>query len=162
MIVFKTEMEKMPSCCNDCNVKYGCRHAHLLNLNALKLTLHRASKCPLIEIPDPKPEPTLTQHEHDLISIIRNVYPDATHIGITKDDDSIYILTDVEIEMPLRVGGVRRYLYKEKIKINLFDKHKLQTLLSEFTNETSKKQYNINLLLSRPIRKENPNAETKI
>lgn len=158
MIVRKTSMKEMPITCNVCAYRYLCHHY----MKSLSEITCRPTNCPLLEIPDPKPEPTLTQHEHDLIEIIRNVYPDATHIGITKDDDSIYILIDIEIEIPLRVGGVRRYLYKEKIKINLFDKHKLQTLLSEFTNETSEKQYSINNLLSRPIRKENPNAETKI
>ena len=150
MIVRKTSMKEMPTTCNVCAYRYLCHHY----MKSLSEITYRPKHCPLLEITDPKPEPTLTQHEHDLISIIRNVCPDATHIGITKDDDSIYILTDIEIEIPLRVGGVRRYLYKEKIKINLFDKHKLQTLLSEFTNETSEKQYSINNLLSRPIRKE--------
>ena len=154
MIVFKTEMENMPPVCNFCNVKYGCKHVHQLNLDMSLEKMYRPHNCPLIKIPDPKPEPTLTQHEHDLIEIIKKVYPDVTHMGITKDNDGIYILTDVEVEMPLRVGGVRRYLYKEKIEINLFNKHKLPTLLSEFTNETSEKQYSINNLLSRPIRKE--------
>ena len=158
MIVRKTSMKEMPTTCNKCRVNYYCG----VFQDLLKELPYRSKDCPLLEIPDPKPEPTLTQHEHDLIQIIKKVYPDATHVGITKYDDSIYILTNVGIEMPLRVGGVRRYLYKEKIKIDLFDKHKLQTLLSEFTNETSEKQYNINLLLSRPIRKENPNAKSKI
>lgn len=154
MIVFKTEMKNMPPACNFCNVKYGCKHVHQLNFDMSLEKIYRPHNCPLLKTPDPKPEPTLTQHEHDLIQIIKKVYPDATHMGITKDNDGIYILTDVEVEMPLRVGGVRRYLYKEKLIINLFDKHKLPTLLSEFTNEISKKQYSINNLLSRPIRKE--------
>ena len=161
MIVFKTEMENMPPACNFCNVKYGCKHVRQLNLDMSLEAFYRPHNCPLIKTPDPKPEPTLTQHEHDLIQIIKKVYPDVTHMGITKHDDSIYILTDVEIEMPLRVGGVRHYLYKEKLIINLFDKYKLPTLLSEFTNEISEKQYSINNLLSRPIRKE-PKWKTKI
>ena len=44
----------------------------------------------------------------------------------------------------------------------LFDKTKLPTLISEFENRYHFKIYNINDLLSRPIRKENLNAETKI
>lgn len=151
MIIKKTEMENMPMLCNQCEEKENCKYIYA-NLRMFLCTPH--NNCPLIEIPDPKPEPTLTQHEHDLIQIIKKVYPDVTHMGITKDNDGIYILTDVEVEMPLRVGGVRRYLYKEKLIINLFNKHKLPTLLSEFTNETSEKQYSINNLLSRPIRKE--------
>ena len=153
MIVRKTSMNEMPMLCSQCEEKENCEYVYE-NLRMFLCTQNK--DCPLIEIPDPKPEPTLTQHEHDLIQIIKKVYPDVTHMGITKDNDSIYILTDVETEMPLRVGGVGRYLYKdkEKLEINLFDKHKLPTLLSEFTSEISKKQYSINNLLSRPIRKE--------
>ena len=150
MIIFKTRIEEMPKTCNVCGCRYLC-HYYMKSLSEITC---RPTNCPLLEIPDPKPEPTLTQHEHDLIQIIKNVYPDVTHMGITKDNDGIYILIDVEVEMPLRVGGVRRYLYKEKLEINLFNKHKLPTLLSEFTSETSEKQYSINNLLSRPIRKE--------
>ena len=154
MIVFKTEMENMPPACNFCSVKYRCKYVRQLNLDMSLEAFYRPHNCPLIKTPDPKSEPTLTQHEHDLIQIIKKVHPNVTHMGITKDNDGIYILIDVEVEMPLRVGGVRRYLYKEKLEINLFNKHKLPTLLSEFTSETSEKQYSINNLLSRPIRKE--------
>ena len=154
MIVFKMNMNEMPISCNYCVVRHICKPELNLSPRDTKQIVPFLKDCPLLEIPDQKPEPTLTQHEHDLIQIIKKVYPDVTHMGITKDNDGIYILTDVEVEMPLRVGGVRRYLYKEKIEINLFNKHKLPTLLSEFTNETSKKQYSINNLLSRPIRKE--------
>ena len=151
MIVRKTSMNEMPMLCSQCEEKENCEYVY----ENLRMFLYTQNKyCPLIEIPDPKPEPTLTQHEYDLIQIIKKVYPDVTHMGITKDNDGIYILTDVEVEMPLSVGGARRYLYKEKLEINLFNKHKLPTLLSEFTNETSEKQYSINNLLSRPIRKE--------
>ena len=154
MIVFKTEIKEMPISCNYCSFRHICKPELNLSPRDTKQIIPFLEYCPLIKIPDPKPEPTLTQHEHDLIQIIKKVHPDITHMGITKHDDSIYILTDVKTEKPLLVGGVRRYLYKEKIIINLFDKYKFPTLLSEFTNETSEKQYNINSLLSRSIRKE--------
>lgn len=164
MIVFKTEMEKMPSCCNYCNVKYGCRHAHLLNLNALKLTLHRASKCPLLEIPDPKPEQeielkpiiTITQHEHDLISIIKKAYPEYKYLLINKMFVNLFLAKNSNVD----IGDKTRIYYD--CQMELFNTDKLPNLCKFTDEKTICIEYNIDQLLSRPIRKENPNAETKI
>lgn len=156
MIVFKTEMNEMPISCNYCVVRHICKPELNLSPRDTKQIVTFLEHCPLLEIPDPKPEPTLTQHEHDLIQIIKKVYPEAESIGITNTDDEIYLILNKQITVQYGYASKQQsnVKYKEKIYVDLFDKHKLPTLLSEFTNETSEKQYSINRLLSRPIRKE--------
>lgn len=164
MIIFKTELEKMPSCCIYCSAEYKCKYAFPINLDmqeALKLPPIRPTACPLVEIPDPKPELTLTQHEHDLIEIIKKVYPDVESIVIYKKYDEIYFVSNPMLATWHRIED-DKFGYHAVGLVDLFDKHKLPTLLSELTETILSKQFYINDLLSRPIRKENPNAETKI
>ena len=152
MIVFKTEMKNMPPACNFCNVKYGCKHVYQLNLDMLEGATCRPNLCPLLEIPDPKPEPTLTQHEHDLIQIIKKVYPDMDCIVIT-DNDCFINFTSEYVRLEL-IKTPYIYISVKSPVMELFDKTKLPTLISEFENRYHFKIYNINNLLSRQIRKE--------
>ena len=152
MIVFKTEMENMPPACNFCNVKYGCKHVHQLNLDMSLEEIYRPHNCPLIKTPDPKPEPTLTQHEHDLIQIIKKVYPDMDCIVITNNDDFIQFTSD-SVRLELIKEPYIHITVKSPV-MELFDKTKLPTLISELGSKYNFKIYSINNLLSRPIRKE--------
>lgn len=155
MIIFKTELEKMPSCCIYCSAEYKCKYAFPINLDmqeALKLPPIRPTDCPLLEIPDPKPESTLTQHEHDLIQIIKKVYPDMDCIVIT-DNDCFINFTSEYVRLEL-IKTPYIYIGVKSPVMELFDKTKLPTLMSEFENRYHFKIYNINDLLSRPIRKE--------
>lgn len=152
MIVFKTEMKNMPPACNFCSVKYGCKYVRQLNLDMSLEKIYRPSHCPLIKIPDPKPEPTLTQHEHDLIQIIKKVYPDMDCIVIT-DNDCFINFTSEYVRLEL-IKTPYIYIGVKSPVMELFDKTKLPTLMSEFENRYHFKIYNINDLLSLPIRKE--------
>ena len=148
MIVRKTSMKEIPITCNECRVNYHCG----VFQDLLKELPYRSKDCPLIEIPDPKPEPTLTQHEHDLISITRNVYPDAVSIGIAKKEDIINVVLDRTLTTVSGDLFKREYKYMQTIPLELFDKYKLPTLLSEFTQQTYAIQYPIDKLLSMPIK----------
>ena len=149
MIVKKTEMENMPMMCNQCEEKENCKYIYA-NLRMFSCTPH--NNCPLLEIPDQKPELTLTQHEHDLIQIIKKVYPDMDCIVITDNDCFINFTSDyVRLEL---IKTPYIYIGVKSPVMELFDKTKLPTLMSEFENRYHFKIYNINDLLSRPIRKE--------
>ena len=97
MIVFKTEMKNMPPACNYCNFRHICKPELNLNPRDTKQIVPMLEYCPLIEIPDPKPEPTLTQHEHDLIQIIKKVYPDMDCIVITDNATFVMRQTDFQV-----------------------------------------------------------------
>ena len=150
MIVFKTEMKNMPPACNYCNFRHICKPELNLNPRDTKQIVPMLEYCPLIEIPDPKPEPTLTQHEHDLIQIIKKVYPDMDCIVIT-DNDCFINFTSEYVRLEL-IKTPYIYIGVKSPVMELFDKTKLPTLISEFENRYHFKIYNINNLLSRPIR----------
>ena len=152
MIVFKTEMKNMPPACNFCSVKYGCKYVRQLNLDMSLEKFYRPHNCPLLKNPDPKPEPTLTQHEHDLIQIIKKVYPDAVNIGIARNENIINVVLDRTLTTLSTDLFKREYKCMQTIPLELFDKYKLPTLLSEFTQQTYAIQYPIEKLLSMPIK----------
>jgi DNA-directed RNA polymerase subunit RPC12/RpoP len=153
MIVFKTEMENMPIYCNYCSFRHICKPELNLNPRDTKQIIPFLEYCPLLKIPDPKPEPTLTQHEHDLIQIIKKVYPDAESIVIYDKYDVFYFVTNPQTAKWHYIED-NKWGYCAVGTVDLFDKYKLPTLLLELTENIKAKQYNINDLLSRPIRKE--------
>ena len=153
MIVFKTEMREMPISCNYCVVRHICKPELNLSPRDTKQIVPFLKDCPLLEIPDPKPEPTLTQHEHDLIEIIKKVHPNASDIYIKTFDEKVYLLLDMVLNITYQKGKTQ-WDYSEVRELDLFNKFKLPTLLYEFDTNTIEKQYNINDLLSRPIKKE--------
>lgn len=147
MIMFKTEMKEMPKRCNSCTQIDACKTSKPCNISFFLCP--RTDDCPLIEFitDEPKPTPAITQHEHDLLSILQKLYPNLINIGITKNDDSIYLCKRIIVPT-----FQRDFNYIARTTFDLFDKHKLPTLTSEFTEETFEKQYSINKLLSRPIK----------
>ena len=152
MIVFKTEIKEMPISCNYCSFRHICKPELNLNPRDKKQIVPFLEYCPLIEISDPKPEPTLTQHKHDLVEIIKKVYPDMDCIVIT-DNDCFINFTSEYVRLEL-IKTPYIYIGVKSPVMELFDKTKLPTLISEFENRYHFKIYNINDLLSRPIRKE--------
>ena len=152
MIVFKTEMNEMPISCNYCIIRHICKPELNLSPCDTKQIVPFLEHCPLLEIPDPKPESTLTQHEHDLIEIIKKVYPEAVSIGIAKKEDIINVVLDRTLTTVSGDLFKRGYKCMQTIPLELFDKYKLPTLLSEFTQQTYAIQYPIDKLLSMPIK----------
>lgn len=152
MIVFKTEMKNMPPTCNYCNFRHICKPELNLSPRDTKQIVPFLEYCPLVEIPDPKPEPTLTQHEHDLIQIIKKVYPEAVSIGIARNENIINVVLDRTLTTLSTDLFKREYKCMQTIPLELFDKYKLPTLLSEFTQQTYAIQYPIEKLLSMPIK----------
>ena len=154
MIIFKTEMNEMPISCNYCVVRHICKPELNLSPRDTKQIVTFLEHCPLLEIPDPKPEPTLTQHEHDLIEIIKKVYPDKDCIVIINNDYLIRFVSNSVMTQLEQIYSSNPTVSFHSPFMELFDKTKLPTLLSEFENNRKWKVYNINDLLSRPIRKE--------
>ena len=150
MIVRKTSMKEIPITCNECRVNYHCG----VFQDLLKELPYRSKDCPLLEIPDPKPEPTLTQHEHDLIEIIKKVYLDKDCIVIINNDYLIRFVSNSVMTQLEQIYSSNPTVSFHSPFMELFDKTKLPALLSEFENNRKWKVYNINDLLSRPIRKE--------
>jgi len=157
MIVFKMNMSEMPISCNYCVGRHICKPELNLSPRDTKQIVTFLEHCPLLEIPDPKPELTLTQHEHDLISIIKKVYPDAESIVIYDKYDEIYFVSNPMLATWHSIED-NKFGYRAVGLVDLFNKHKLPTLLLELTETILSKEFYIDQLLSRTIRKENLDA----
>lgn len=153
MIVFKTEMKEMPTLCRQCNQVHNCMWWLGKKIN---LDTPRLPDCPLIEIPDPKPEHeielkpiiTITQHEHDLISIIKKAYPEYKYLLINKMFVNLFLAKNSNID----IGDKTRIYYD--CQMELFNTDKLPNLCKFTDEKTICIEYNIDQLLSLPIRKE--------
>ena len=146
MIVFKTEMENMPPACNFCNVKYGCKHVRQLNLDMSLEAFYRPHNCPLIKTPDPKPEPTLTQHEHDLVQIIKKVYPEYKYLIINKMFVNLFLAKNSNTDI-----NDRTRIYYD-CQMELFNTDKLPSLCTFTDNNAFCCEYNIDQILGRKIK----------
>ena len=146
MIVFKTEMENMPPACNYCNFRHICKPE--LNPNPRDTTqiVPFLEYCPLIEIPDPKPEPTLTQHEHDLIQIIKKVYPEYKYLIINKMFVNLFLAKNSNIDI-----NDRTRIYYD-CQMELFNTDKLPSLCTFTDNNAFCYEYNIDQILERKIK----------
>lgn len=145
MIMFKTEMKEKPRWCNACTQKEICKITEPCNLNVF--LCKRPFNCPLIEAEDtqPKPKATITQHEHDLLSILSKVYLGYKYLVIFKNMNLLHVSEVINDFDSLGSG--------EYLEINLFRKEKLPTLLCEFTDKNFKAlAFDIEEVLSRPIK----------